>query len=170
MDWFRNVPNVIRSQSSQSDHSGGRNSSDNTYNSSDNTNDILNRTAKHNSDSRRTSRDNSNEQFGAGGSNAKTLALARFMNSAAEQKKKSALARDDLACALCGELYTDPRLLPCLHSFCKRCLEHTVNPRSTTLVCHLCRKEVTLKVIKYILYLYGRSKGKSKITSGVCEL
>ena len=28
----------------------------------------------------------------------------------------------DATCQLCNELYTDPLLLPCLHSFCKKCL------------------------------------------------
>eukprot|EP00794_Sanderia_malayensis_P003639 gene3639-4155_t len=51
---------------------------------------------------------------------------------------------EELICALCGEMYNDPRLLPCLHSFCRRCLEHTVNPRSSTITCHNCRKEVSL--------------------------
>ncbi|XP_065052654.1 E3 ubiquitin-protein ligase TRIM71-like isoform X3 [Rhopilema esculentum] len=51
---------------------------------------------------------------------------------------------EELICALCGEMYNDPRLLPCLHTFCKRCLEHTVNPRSATITCHSCRKEVSL--------------------------
>ena len=53
---------------------------------------------------------------------------------------------DELVCALCGEMYNDPRLLPCLHTFCRRCLEHTVNPRSATITCHSCRKEVSLLV------------------------
>lgn len=53
---------------------------------------------------------------------------------------------EELICALCGEMYNDPRLLPCLHSFCRRCLEHTVNPRSATITCHSCRKEISLLV------------------------
>ena len=153
MDWFRNVPNVIRSQSSQSDHSAnnsattGRNStglSDKNFNNHDDISS-LNRTAtKFHSDNRRNSKDstnNNNDQFGT-----TALALSRFMSATSENRRKSSVSREELTCALCGELYTDPRLLPCLHSFCKRCLEHTVNPRSTTLTCHLCRKEVALKV------------------------
>lgn len=149
MDWFRNV----RSQSSQSDQSNnnttGRNStgpSDNNYNIHEDISNNLNRTvaSKFNSssDNRRSSKDNSNhDQFGT-----TALALSRFMSATSENRRKGSVSREELTCALCGELYTDPRLLPCLHSFCKRCLEHTVNPRSTTLTCHLCRKEVALKV------------------------
>jgi len=45
-------------------------------------------------------------------------------------------------CGICSELFTDPRILPCLHSFCKKCLqklydEHGVNK---TLKCPTCEE------------------------------
>ena len=33
------------------------------------------------------------------------------------------LETDFLQCLLCNNTYTDPRLLPCLHTFCKKCIE-----------------------------------------------
>ncbi|XP_067665951.1 E3 ubiquitin-protein ligase TRIM56-like [Haliotis asinina] len=33
-----------------------------------------------------------------------------------------ALSDQHLSCSICMELYTDPKQLPCLHSFCKQCL------------------------------------------------
>ena len=63
---------------------------------------------------------------------------------------------DELICALCGEMFNDPRLLPCLHTFCRRCLEHTVNPRSATITCHSCRKEVSLMVGKFFFFLLSK--------------
>ena len=33
------------------------------------------------------------------------------------------MSSDDATCLLCGHVYRDPLLLPCLHSFCKECLE-----------------------------------------------
>lgn len=142
MDWFRNVPNVIRSQSGQSDHPGnqsGRNSTGPDEENYSNNGIPATRTSKF------------GERRGSKDYESTPSSLSRFMNSStpssssSSSNKKTSL-RDDLTCALCGEMYTDPRLLPCLHSFCKRCLEHTVNPRSTNLTCHLCRIEVTLKV------------------------
>jgi len=34
---------------------------------------------------------------------------------------------DSLKCRLCGKLYTDPRVLPCLHVFCTTCIVDLVN-------------------------------------------
>jgi len=161
MDWFRNV----RNQSGQSDHLGnqsGRNSAapdERNYGSGSEDNYNNNnglpptRTSKYNE--RHGSKDYENTSSGGGGST-----LSRFMNSSSSsssttQGNKKTSVRDDLTCALCGEMYTDPRLLPCLHSFCKRCLEHTVNPRSTILTCHLCRREISLKVSVFTSFIWA---------------
>jgi len=34
---------------------------------------------------------------------------------------------DSLKCHLCGQLYTDPRVLPCLHVFCTACIVQLVS-------------------------------------------
>ncbi|XP_067023334.1 tripartite motif-containing protein 2-like isoform X3 [Acropora muricata] len=50
----------------------------------------------------------------------------------------------NLFCPLCHEMFNNPRLLPCLHTFCKRCLENLVVPRSSSLSCPACRTDVVL--------------------------
>lgn len=52
----------------------------------------------------------------------------------------------NLFCPLCHEMFNNPRLLPCLHTFCKRCLENLVVPRSSSLSCPACRTDVVLTV------------------------
>ena len=87
--------------------------------------------------------------------NASAFQETPMMASAREEPQHRMISKipDELICALCGEMYNDPRLLPCLHTFCRRCLEHTVNPRSATITCHSCRKEVSLLVsIVFLLY------------------
>lgn len=51
------------------------------------------------------------------------------------------LKEDYLICDVCGDEYDEdhrePRVLPCLHTFCNRCLEGMV--RDWTLTCPTCR-------------------------------
>ena len=47
---------------------------------------------------------------------------------------------DDVTeCSVCKEMYTDPRLLPCGHTFCRRCIDGLSKP-----ACPVCRKQFTL--------------------------
>ena len=51
-----------------------------------------------------------------------------------------------LACGLCSEYYTDPLMLPCLHSFCKKCLIKVKEEqgREESLKCPTCDDTVPL--------------------------
>jgi len=59
-------------------------------------------------------------------------------------------------CRLCEQLLTEPRLLPCLHTFCLRCLENfdaqltttkkSPGARAKKFTCPCCRKEFALPV------------------------
>eukprot|EP00731_Ephydatia_muelleri_P032714 Em0024g258a len=51
-----------------------------------------------------------------------------------------------LTCRLCSKLYREPRILPCLHSFCGQCL-HTEIERSGTkqnMGCPTCQRSITI--------------------------
>ena len=50
------------------------------------------------------------------------------------------ISREHLECAICCELYTDPRLLPCLHSFCTECLFLYLQHKNTIIECPTCRQ------------------------------
>ena len=39
----------------------------------------------------------------------------------------SIIAKNPLICQVCSEYYTDPLMLPCLHSFCKTCIQHLID-------------------------------------------
>jgi len=51
-------------------------------------------------------------------------------------------AASSATCKLCSDLFTDPRMLPCLHSFCKKCLQklHEERGEDNKLRCPTCRK------------------------------
>ena len=54
---------------------------------------------------------------------------------------------DDMTeCFICTEMFTDPRVLPCIHTFCLKCLLNYGKDRSPgdDMPCPLCRKEFTI--------------------------
>lgn len=53
----------------------------------------------------------------------------------------------ELKCSMCQLEYNEPRLLPCLHSFCYRCLEEEVSHRTENRIrCPKCQKDFDLGV------------------------
>ena len=49
---------------------------------------------------------------------------------------------EEITCSICGDLFNDPKTIPCLHTFCKRCIEKSIesNKKMASVVCcPLCR-------------------------------
>jgi len=53
---------------------------------------------------------------------------------------------DIMECPICTEVYTDPRVLPCVHTYCLKCIREWSKDKQPgdELACPLCRKEFTL--------------------------
>ncbi len=53
---------------------------------------------------------------------------------------------DQLECSICLQPYTDPKLLPCFHVYCKHCLERIVvqDQDGSTITCPKCRQQANL--------------------------
>uniref|UniRef100_A0A3Q2ZTG2 RING-type domain-containing protein n=1 Tax=Kryptolebias marmoratus TaxID=37003 RepID=A0A3Q2ZTG2_KRYMA len=51
---------------------------------------------------------------------------------------------DDLCCPICRDIYSDPVILSCSHSYCKRCL-HDWWDGKTLLECPVCKKRLRTK-------------------------
>jgi hypothetical protein len=51
---------------------------------------------------------------------------------------------EELCCAICLEQLSNPKALPCLHSFCEQCLETLTHGRAEPYSCPSCRKQFTL--------------------------
>ena len=54
-----------------------------------------------------------------------------------------------LECAVCLEQYTEPKVLPCLHSFCKRCLQGLLTQEGAVfkINCPTCRSSAEVCVL-----------------------
>jgi len=53
--------------------------------------------------------------------------------------------KEEVTCAICQNLLNDPKILPCLHSFCASCLKEWLGQlRKNELECPLCRGKVAL--------------------------
>lgn len=52
--------------------------------------------------------------------------------------------RNILACQICQHRYRDPKILPCLHTFCLGCLATYLPPESLTITCPLCGQQSIL--------------------------
>jgi len=54
---------------------------------------------------------------------------------------------DDMTeCSICTEVFTDPRVLPCIHTFCLKCLLNYGKDKQPgdSMACPMCRKEFTV--------------------------
>jgi len=54
---------------------------------------------------------------------------------------------DDMTeCSICTEVFTDPRVLPCIHTFCLKCLQNygKDSQPGDSMACPMCRKEFTV--------------------------
>ena len=53
---------------------------------------------------------------------------------------------EEVSCSVCMCPFTEPKQLPCLHSFCLKCLNgiHRTSPRRDVISCPECRKEIRI--------------------------
>src|SRR6218665_1339268 len=62
--------------------------------------------------------------------------------------------KDITECCICTEMFTDPRMLPCIHTFCLLCLEKTGSESQKKpgdkMSCPLCRKEFDIPTEEFL--------------------
>ncbi|XP_065886759.1 E3 ubiquitin-protein ligase TRIM71-like [Dysidea avara] len=92
---------------------------------------------------------------------------------------------EEITCSICGDLFTDPKTIPCLHTFCKQCIERSIesNKKMAVIVCcPLCRAPLpqdgiasipTNFTINRLVEIYGKRKESEQISvtmkCGKCE-
>ena len=56
----------------------------------------------------------------------------------------SQLSEQLLKCPVCLETFQTPKILPCLHSFCQKCLQRILKEGENAILCPTCRNEIQL--------------------------
>ena len=58
-----------------------------------------------------------------------------------------------MTCSICGELFTDLKIVPCLHTFCKFCLEKCIEINKklgSEVCCPLCHARLLIDDVDLI--------------------
>lgn len=50
----------------------------------------------------------------------------------------------DIWCKYCSKVFEEPKVLPCLHTYCKQCIDVILGDNESSLFCPICRSEVEL--------------------------
>ncbi|XP_026549245.1 E3 ubiquitin-protein ligase TRIM56 [Notechis scutatus] len=99
--------------------------------------------------------------------------------AAKESALRDALSSSFLTCTLCLEHYCQPKILPCLHSYCQACLKKLLRGSKRELRCPECRELVPLPAgvegLKTNFFLNGLLDlvppgEKSRATCSLCPL
>ena len=92
--------------------------------------------------------------------------------------------REEVSCSVCSDIFTDPKQLPCLHSFCLHCLKqwHTTSHGRETITCPKCQavsrvpENGDLKDLPTSFYLNGlidvlaiKECRKTQVKCGNCQ-
>ena len=51
----------------------------------------------------------------------------------------------EITCSICEEIFSQPKTIPCLHTFCEQCIKSTIEASKRTgteLCCPICRAEL----------------------------
>ncbi|XP_038845236.1 tripartite motif-containing protein 35-like [Salvelinus namaycush] len=56
----------------------------------------------------------------------------------------SSMLEDELTCSVCCEIFRDPVVLKCTHSFCRACLQQFWNQKKARRECPVCRRKCSL--------------------------
>lgn len=56
----------------------------------------------------------------------------------------SQLSEHLLKCPVCLETFQTPKILPCLHSFCQKCLKNILKEGENIIICPTCRAEIEI--------------------------
>ena len=81
---------------------------------------------------------------------------------------------EEITCSICGDLFTDPKTISCLHTFCKQCIERSIESNkkmASVICCPLCRTPLAREdissvpinfTINRLVEIFGKRKEAGK--------
>ncbi|EDO41566.1 predicted protein [Nematostella vectensis] len=69
---------------------------------------------------------------------------------------------EEIWCRYCNGIFEDPRLLPCLHSLCKKCLKDIEQAQEGAIACPVCLTDVECHLEELLPNVLARSKLKER--------
>ncbi|KAM8843799.1 E3 ubiquitin-protein ligase TRIM35-like isoform 2-T2 [Spinachia spinachia] len=100
---------------------------------------------------------------------------SRALRPRAVSSRSGAVLEEDLSCAVCYEIFRDPVVLKCSHSFCRACLQQFWNKKKARRECPICRKKCSLTeptvslALKNVADTFLRQQGRRTASAGVGE-
>ncbi|XP_044036771.1 E3 ubiquitin-protein ligase TRIM39 [Siniperca chuatsi] len=70
--------------------------------------------------------------------------VASALRPRAVSSWSGSMLEDELSCPVCCEIFKDPVVLKCSHSFCQACLQHFWNKKKARRECPICRRKCSL--------------------------
>ncbi|XP_059204970.1 E3 ubiquitin-protein ligase TRIM39 [Centropristis striata] len=70
--------------------------------------------------------------------------LAAALRPRAASSRSGSMLEEELSCPICCEIFKDPVVLKCSHSFCRACLQQFWNKKKARRECPVCRRKCSL--------------------------
>lgn len=70
--------------------------------------------------------------------------VASALRPRAVSSRSASMLEEELSCPVCCEIFRDPVVLKCSHSFCRACLQQFWNKKKARRECPVCRRKCSL--------------------------
>uniref|UniRef100_A0A667XEA3 RING-type domain-containing protein n=1 Tax=Myripristis murdjan TaxID=586833 RepID=A0A667XEA3_9TELE len=70
--------------------------------------------------------------------------VASALRPRAVSSRSGSMLEEELSCPICCEIFKDPVVLKCSHSFCRACLQQFWNKKKARRECPVCRRKCSL--------------------------
>lgn len=70
--------------------------------------------------------------------------VASALRPRAVSSRSGSMLEEELSCPVCCEIFKDPVVLKCSHSFCRACLQQFWNKKKARRECPICRRKCSL--------------------------